>query len=499
MPHEPDKTAAASAPRGGGIRASRWWAVAVFALCAALGSETATTADSAPDTPVASAASRAQGTDGRYVTWVEHLIDGPELAGEGVNGGDGLEVVDLDLDGYEDIVSVHESDTRYDGTPDGYVRAAFGSADPAHWDNVTLVSGADAGAPEDVAIADMNGDGYPDVMVASELGHLTYLQNPGEDSRDRPWARTILEATRGRGSFIKVYVADFDGDGVPTAVAANKGTQNPTAEDLRRLTPVSLFHPEGRPLDGARWHESVLGRFPVPQNCAPVDIDGDGDLDIVAGVRGEGRLVLFEHTGAAEPTFRERPIPVGDVRAGGFNLDFADIDGDGRLDIVSATSVGLAWLQQPATLDGQWRVHRIGDFRPDSVTGFALADIDGDGVLDVMAGSYSRGPRDRDGNVGRNSPLGRIGWFRQVAAGGTRWERHDVSRRVRGMFDGFVARDIDRDGDVDFIGTRGNSGRFDGVFWLEQRRSRTAAPVFVPARTDDSREMPLPDAMPDAG
>ena len=45
---------------------------------------------------------------------------------------------------------------------------------------------------------------------------------------------------------------------------------------------------------------------------------------------------------------------------------------------------------------------------------------------------------------------------------------------------------------MDFVGTRGNSLPYDGVYWLEQ--SRTDAPMasFAPARDTDSAEMPLP-------
>jgi hypothetical protein len=72
------------------------------------------------------------------------------------------------------------------------------------------------------------------------------------------------------------------------------------------------------------------------------------------------------------------------------------------------------------------------------------------------------------------------------------WARHDFSRRQRGMFDKFVAQDLDGDGDVDFVSTRGNSGSYDGVFWLEQVRSAGPRPAFLRARTQDSPEVPLP-------
>jgi hypothetical protein len=74
------------------------------------------------------------------------------------------------------------------------------------------------------------------------------------------------------------------------------------------------------------------------------------------------------------------------------------------------------------------------------------------------------------------------------------WTRHDFSRRQRGMFDKFVARDMDGDGDVDFAGTRGNRGPYDGVFWLEQVRSAEPRPAFERARAAESPEVPLPGA-----
>ena len=76
--------------------------------------------------------------------------------------------------------------------------------------NITIAKGAaDASAAEDAAIADVNGDGFLDVMVAAELSHLIYLQNPGSDVRSRPWDRVILPMTQGRGSYIRVFLADL--------------------------------------------------------------------------------------------------------------------------------------------------------------------------------------------------------------------------------------------------------------------------------------------------
>ena len=93
----------------------------------------------------------------------------------------------------------------------------------------------------------------------------------------------------------------------------------------------------------------------------------------------------------------------------------------------------------------------------------------------------------------RDDPIGRIGWFENPGAEpGKRWQRHDVSRRKRGMYDKWLARDLDGDGDLDMIGTRGNSYPYDGVIWLEQVRTNEAQAVFQQSRDEDSQQMPLP-------
>jgi hypothetical protein len=110
-----------------------------------------------------------------------------------------------------------------------------------------------------------------------------------------------------------------------------------------------------------------------------------------------------------------------------------------------------------------------------------------------MVGAYSWGERDQDEAPDEAARLGRIAWFANPGdvVKAPQWTRHDVSRRNRGMFDQFVAVDLDHDGDLDFLTTRGNSEPYDGLLWLEQVRSAAPERSFTSARKKESPEVPL--------
>lgn len=449
---------------------------------------------------VADTPTTARTPKGEYISWKEHLIDDEQIGRVPIRGADGLQMADFDKDGFLDIVSVHEDSN--------HVRLAFGSKDPDRWQLATLGEGDDVPAAEDASVGDVNGDGYPDIIVACELAHLIYFQNPGRNVRTGKWPRAILENTRNRGSFIRVFFADLDKDGRPEAVAANKGEQLPTTipgtekptKEMGKLA-VSWFKPGANPLDGKRWKEHELIRFLIPINSQTEDIDRDGNIDVLAGSRGEARMVVMRNLGVNPPRFEPHPVriegwPNGLPALWGFMVAFHDFNGDKRPDMVVAGAQQRVYLlEQPARLSDAWKYREIGSIAPDTATGITIADINSDGHADVMVGGYSQNPRDHDGEkINAESVLGRIAWLENPGPRGGPWKRHDINRTKRGMYDAFLARDMDGDGDLDFVGTRGNTGNFDGVYWLEQVRTGKPRKAFQPARTKDSQHMPLPAA-----
>ena len=74
---------------------------------------------------------------------------------------------------------------------------------------------------------------------------------------------------------------------------------NPDLADAP-LRNISIYHLPQNPLDGHLWQEQVLTQVKIPINSEPVDLDQDGDLDIVAGSRGEAQL--FTLVTSTKPT-----------------------------------------------------------------------------------------------------------------------------------------------------------------------------------------------------
>lgn len=451
----------------------------VFCLIASL---LAACGGAAPEagSPVEAEPTAAQAANGEYISWHEHRIDDEgKSGGIELRGGEGVASADFDADGFPDFAAAFDQS--------GHLRIAYGSDDPDTWSRLGLAEGAEAGGMADLQAGDLNGDGRMDLIVACRDAHLLYLQNPASEHRGFRWGRIVPALTSGRGAWVRAAFADLNGDGRPEVIAAVQGEGGS----------LSWFDVSGDPLQQESWEEHVLLRIDRPSELQTGDLDGDGDLDLLATSELDSRLLWLENVTeeGGELVFEQRPIRLASGSPNVARAALHDLNGDGRLDaVVSVGDSDLAWLEQPASPESEWTLHPLGDVAPDHLAGFTLADIDQDGDLDLFAGTASQGPQDEDaqGEVSPNNPSGRVAWFQNPGQADGKWTRHDILRRERGRFAAWTATDLDGDGDLDFIGTRGGSGAFDGLMWFEQRRSSGPVRRLVGVREQDSQGLTAP-------
>ena len=265
-------------------------------------------------------------------------------------------------------------------------------------------------------------------------------------------------------------LGDLSGDRRPDLLVGVLGG----SYDPNRSTVLNLWYYTGEA--GGTWRRrtgELLPQIDVGSETVPalVDLDGDGDLDLLLGnkieplERGTGRLFWYENTGTpSRPSFRLRGAlpPRGQYH---YAAAAGDLDGDGRSDlVVGSFGPRLAFWRNAGQMpvqDGGNPLElvdsAVATITRGSHTTPALGDLDGDGDLDLV--------------VGRSS--GYLTYFRNDGSGAAPrftlaaddWEGIRPGRRSAPHL-----HDLDGDGDLDLL--VGTDDR--GVVLFRNEGSRTA-------------------------
>ncbi|SRX73419.1 T9SS type A sorting domain-containing protein [Aequorivita antarctica] len=196
----------------------------------------------------------------------------------------------------------------------------------------------------------------------------------------------------------------------------------------------------------------IIGDYNATQNPRSVfaaDIDGDGDIDILSASMNDSKIAWYKNLDG-QGTYGDQQLI--SVNAIGASSVFAiDIDGDSDMDVLSASSNDnkIAWYEN---LDGQgtFGVQQI--ITTDAINALSVfaSDIDGDGDMDVISAS---------GNINE----GKIVWYENTDGLGNFGTQNIINPNALGVYSVYSA-DMDNDGDMDVLSA---SGLGNELVWFE--------------------------------
>lgn len=370
-----------------------------------------------------------------------------------------FDVADLNRDGHLDIVF---GPPRKSSRRAPFVFLGDGAGGWKLWSGMSVpATPIDYG---DLKVADLNGDGIPDMVVASHLKGIVAMIGSAL-GRFTAWSEGIEfgQLANGQAAFTAraIAIADWNGDGRPDILAQGEG---PAATGRLARGAAPGFHTGSRGTvvylnnGNGTWTKVAdrTGRN-FGGSIVTADFDRDGRMDFVTGSDRWGFTALL-NLGQPDGTWKETALPMlrpdGVYRA----VATADFDRDGRPDLVvsfltrdlGVFRTGIDLLLNRST---GWERRTLGFVEGRmEISRLATGDLDGDGHVDVVG---------IDGN-------GVLWVFRGDGAGGFTRESVPEPLKRGEQCRGYGLRlvDLDRDGGaeivISFAGEVSNQGPYGG-------------------------------------
>jgi len=395
-------------------------------------------------------------TSSSSIGWKRHVID------SSFSGADGVRLADVNSDNLMDISTGWEEE----GYTKVYIHPGYKFV-KQKWPSVIVGKTPNV---EDAVLADINNDGAMDVVSSTEGDdRKVYINWAPTDHKDylnsSKWKTQPIPASDGLGQWMFAVPHQLDGIYGTDIIVGSKNRNAKIGWFQAPENPRNLSQWKWHPISAATWIMSLILR----------DMDGDGDMDIVASDRKSGEsngVRWLENPGKLEDLNKEwNNHLMGCQGSEVMFMDMADLDGDGLEDaiVTEYTNQNIVFMKRLDNSGLKWSKYNI-DIP--QITGrakaVAVGDINDDGKADIVHSTNTLNDQDRSGIFWlsfKNNPYE------------AKWDWHNISGTEGSKFDRVELMDLDGDSDLDVLTCEENYGinsKGLGVIWYEN-------PIYHPA------------------